>query len=109
MEDYDTSVCQGMCLYCRHRQFKLVHTVLAESSLASLSLNSASNKWWARILAPGVAPGYAPGHKKICICLEATPLAFYCTIFALRNFQIFENRQPKGLPQAMLMAIKKFA
>ncbi|KRZ18261.1 hypothetical protein T4C_8371 [Trichinella pseudospiralis] len=58
--------------------------LVAESSSASLSLNSASNKWWDRILAPGVAPGYAPGHKKICICLEATPLAFYCTTFALR-------------------------
>ncbi|KRX44641.1 hypothetical protein T09_12447, partial [Trichinella sp. T9] len=36
-------------------------------------------------LAPGVAPGYAPGHKKICIFPQATPQAFYCTIFALRD------------------------
>ncbi|KRZ01432.1 hypothetical protein T4B_3421 [Trichinella pseudospiralis] len=39
------------------------------------------------ILAPGVAPGYASGHKKICICLQAMPSAFYCTIFALRLCQ----------------------
>ncbi|KRZ01186.1 hypothetical protein T11_16878 [Trichinella zimbabwensis] len=36
------------------------------------------------ILAPGVAPGYASGHKKICISPQATPSAFYCTIFAPR-------------------------
>ncbi|KRX83350.1 hypothetical protein T06_6445 [Trichinella sp. T6] len=36
-------------------------------------------------LAPGVARGYAPGHKKICIFPQATPQAFYCTIFALRD------------------------
>ncbi|KRZ38838.1 hypothetical protein T4C_13533, partial [Trichinella pseudospiralis] len=40
-----------------------------------------------RILAPGVAPGYSSGHKKICICLQAMPSAFYCTIFALRLCQ----------------------
>ncbi|KRY97959.1 hypothetical protein T4B_12277 [Trichinella pseudospiralis] len=37
-----------------------------------------------RILAPGVAPGYASGQIKICICPQDMPLAFYCTIFALR-------------------------
>ncbi|KRY58302.1 hypothetical protein T03_5672, partial [Trichinella britovi] len=35
--------------------------------------------------APGVARGYASGHKKICIFPQATPQAFYCTIFALRD------------------------
>ncbi|KRY54827.1 hypothetical protein T03_9053, partial [Trichinella britovi] len=34
----------------------------------------------------GVASGYAPGQIKICIFPQATPKAFYCTIFDLRGF-----------------------
>ncbi|KRY61073.1 hypothetical protein T03_1318, partial [Trichinella britovi] len=30
--------------------------------------------------------GYAPGQIKICIFPQATPKAFYCTIFHLRGF-----------------------
>ncbi|KRX44057.1 hypothetical protein T06_16055, partial [Trichinella sp. T6] len=33
---------------------------------------------------PGIASGYAPGQIKICIFPQATPKAFYCTIFDLR-------------------------
>ncbi|KRZ91182.1 hypothetical protein T08_3441 [Trichinella sp. T8] len=33
----------------------------------------------------GVASGYAPGQIKICIFPQATPKAFYCTIFDLRG------------------------
>ncbi|KRX64303.1 hypothetical protein T09_5216 [Trichinella sp. T9] len=33
----------------------------------------------------GVASGYAPGQIKICIFSQATPKAFYCTIFAFRE------------------------
>ncbi|KRY31970.1 hypothetical protein T01_12531 [Trichinella spiralis] len=33
----------------------------------------------------GVASGYAPGQIKICILPQATPKAFYCTIFAFRG------------------------
>ncbi|KRY07285.1 hypothetical protein T12_8306 [Trichinella patagoniensis] len=32
----------------------------------------------------GVASGYASGQIKICIFPQATPKAFYCTIFDLR-------------------------
>ncbi|KRZ41044.1 hypothetical protein T4C_732 [Trichinella pseudospiralis] len=37
-----------------------------------------------RKIASGAASGYASGHKKICISPQATPWAFYCTIFASR-------------------------
>ncbi|KRY22787.1 hypothetical protein T12_7773 [Trichinella patagoniensis] len=33
----------------------------------------------------GVASGYPPGQIKICIFPQATPKAFYCTIFAFRE------------------------
>ncbi|KRY49416.1 hypothetical protein T03_4957 [Trichinella britovi] len=36
--------------------------------------------------APGIASGYAPGQIKICIFPQATPKAFYCTIFDLRGY-----------------------
>ncbi|KRX62980.1 hypothetical protein T06_8082 [Trichinella sp. T6] len=39
-----------------------------------------------RCEAPGIASGYAPGQIKICIFPQATPKAFYCTIFDLRGF-----------------------
>ncbi|KRZ88206.1 hypothetical protein T08_526 [Trichinella sp. T8] len=44
-----------------------------------------SSGWNHMHSAPGVARGYASGHKKICIFPQATPQAFYCTIFALRD------------------------
>ncbi|KRX44778.1 hypothetical protein T05_4811 [Trichinella murrelli] len=72
-------------------------------------------------LAPGVAPGYAPGHKKICIFPQATPQAFYCTIFALRdglckffiawgqyaNF-LCPQATPRAMPQAFFQKFSIF-
>ncbi|KRX33529.1 hypothetical protein T05_15660, partial [Trichinella murrelli] len=37
-------------------------------------------------------PGYAPGQIKICICPQAMPKAFYCTIFDLRGAPGFPPR-----------------
>ncbi|KRY80506.1 hypothetical protein T4D_6445 [Trichinella pseudospiralis] len=66
--------------------------------------------------AAGVAPGYASGHIKICICLRATPLAFYCTIFAPRlcrnlHMQIFlcPEARPRALPEAIFQKFVKFS
>ncbi|KRX33681.1 hypothetical protein T05_114 [Trichinella murrelli] len=72
-------------------------------------------------LAPGVARGYASGHKKICIFPQATPQAFYCTIFALRdglckffiawgqyaNF-LCPQATPRAMPQAFFQKFSIF-
>ncbi|KRY13830.1 hypothetical protein T12_11029 [Trichinella patagoniensis] len=50
-------------------------------SLATYSKKT--RKLWGEAL--GVASGYAPGQIKICIFPQATPKAFYCTIFDLRG------------------------
>ncbi|KRZ95367.1 hypothetical protein T08_7876 [Trichinella sp. T8] len=57
-------------------------------SLATFQCKSKSKKTrklWGKS-APGIASGYAPGQIKICIFPQATPKAFYCTIFDLRGF-----------------------
>ncbi|KRZ47721.1 hypothetical protein T02_3027 [Trichinella nativa] len=43
-------------------------------------------KYQIQLTTLGVASGYAPGQIKICIFPQATPKAFYCTIFDLRVF-----------------------
>ncbi|KRX80128.1 hypothetical protein T06_11954 [Trichinella sp. T6] len=53
----------------------------------------------------GVASGYAPGQIKICIFPQATPKAFYCTIFDLRTYP---QTTPRVLP-LVLSKILKFA
>ncbi|KRY05927.1 hypothetical protein T12_16307, partial [Trichinella patagoniensis] len=60
----------------------------------------------------GVASGYAPGQIKICIFPQATPKAFYCTIFDLRGPRrrlrlcLRENKNlhiPAGNAQSILL------
>ncbi|KRX70765.1 hypothetical protein T06_6876 [Trichinella sp. T6] len=62
-------------------------SIAREISVASLIAGVHHTSLVVRVaITPGIASGYAPGQIKICIFPQATPKAFYCTIFDLRGF-----------------------
>ncbi|KRX64322.1 hypothetical protein T09_8241 [Trichinella sp. T9] len=76
-----------------HSELNVVSTHIPESE------NESNNTWKGTVKLvvhkekpQAFPPGYAPGQIKICICPQAMPKAFYCTIFDLRGAPGFPPR-----------------